>query len=440
MSNSVENSILSLLTNPDIRSVAAPYIEDWQFSEDWRYKYIQCIKQPKYSGYVPDLDGFVIDLHNHYNVNEEECEYAAAILIGYTPPKSFDEAISNVQEWVRNSYISQGVEIIASGDNNHIKAKGIESIKTAVNLQFAVDSFHDFSDDESTAVLIKEDLPSADNLISSSFNIINKSLTYGAYKKSDLVAVAAASGVGKSTLLVTEGAHFTKLGHKVCHVVLGDLSESDVFLKYLSAYNNCETETILDNGYENYMGPSVKSYFKNLRVKSLLPDTYDVFQLLAKCEQLHKKWQYDVLIVDYDGNIRESSNAVNSYFGLGQTYAQLKAHAQMKNCLVYVASQTKVETWKLEMVPKTSLNDSSKKAMHLDVMVTLGKNEKCPNVGTLNLAKVRRGKSEVYTRIALENGKGLIKEISNNKYRDMMQAYELAQQGILEFDLEQAGM
>lgn len=781
----VTRSILGLITDPDVRAIAASYLENWQFSDEpWEFAYISCIRNSKYSGKVPDLDSFIVDLHTNFHVSEDDCEQAANILLNYNEPKSLDDAVSHIQSYVSNSYITNGIEIIAAGSDKNFRAKGIESIKTAVNLVIAADTFYDFSDHDVVAKVITDELPNKDNILPSSFSVINKSLTYKGFRKGDLVCVAAAchgadegimmydgsikisqdivvgdqlmgpdslprnvlelkrgkeelykvntyknesfiinkshilhlhqnnkskgtstysrsninvsldeylsksknwkhdsklikssqlefslnlisnlnldpyflgiligdgnystktkvrfyaseielqnyieqhivslgmfytkellvgcyqyyltsgqagkpnflirelsrlgmtgskgktkfipeeylkntiynrlqllaglidtdgyyakhknsyvfssvslklanqvkwlarslgfcssiskcqnktgksrdiisyivrisgnvnqipckikdkiakpntnpknqlyhgissieplgienyygwvldndhlyldddffvhhnSGVGKSTLLVTEGVHFSRLGFKVCHIVLGDLSEADVFLKYLSAYHQVETEKILEEGHQSYLTPEITSYFQNVRVKSLLPDTYDVFQLLAKADQLYAKFPYDVLIVDYDGNIKDSSGLGNSYVESGQIYAQLKGHSMSKNCLVYVASQTKLMHWNDELVSKVSLNDSSKKAMHLDVLIGLGRNKDCPHIGKLNLPKVRRGKSDQYSFILLNNGMGLIQECRRDAYDTALHAYN-ARLNSIEFD------
>lgn len=438
MASSIEKAVLNLLLDPEIRTVAIPYIENWMMSESWLHSFVQCLKNPAYANRVPGVDEFVIDLHHTYNVSQEECEYAAAIIIEHVAPTSFDNAIHHLQEFIRNAHMTSGIEIIAAGNDKNYKARGIESIKTGINIQLAVDTFFDFSDHSAIDEHINSELPSPENLIPSKFSFINKALTYKAFKKGDLVAVQAASGIGKSTYLVTEGAHFSKLGYKVCHVVLGDLSETDMFLKYVSAYNNVETEIVLSEGYRQYLTPDVTEYFKNVRVKSLLPDTYDIYQLLGKVNQLKQKFNYDVLIVDYDGNIKEAGD--NLYLNGGQTYAHLKGHGMINDVLVLVASQTKIAHWDDEYVPKTAMNDSSKKQMHLDVLLGLGRSKNCPLVGKLNATKVRRGASDVFTYVALENAKGLITEITKAKYDEIAHQYEIAKNNSLEFTLEQAGI
>jgi hypothetical protein len=234
---------------------------------------------------------------------------------------------------------------------------------------------------------------------------------------------------GKSSLLVTEGAHFAKLGYKVANFVLGDNSEYDMFLKYLCNWTGLEITEILKNGYEKYMTPEIKSYFQNVRVKAYPPDNLDVYQLLAKADQLHQKFPFHILIVDYDANIKESSGTGNSYVEGGLVYANLKGYGKGK-CVVYSASQTKIGHWGEEMVLKHMANDSSKKQHHLDIMLGLGRSQDCPSVGTLNIAKMRRGRSDVHTRVHLDQGRGMIREIRSEEYDAIKHRYKLSQSEI----------
>jgi hypothetical protein len=435
----VTRSILGLITDPEVRTIASSYLEHWQFEETWEFAYISCIRNPKYSGIVPDLDTFIIDLHTNFHIPESDCEQAAIILLGYNPPKSIDDAVSSIQSYVRDSFITNGIEIIAAGSDKNFKAKGIESIRTAVNLVIAADTFYDFSDLSDISKAKEDDFPVGSTIIKSSFEIINKASSYGGLKLGDLIAIAAGTGIGKSSAMVTEGAFHATNGLKVCHIVLGDLTEYDVFIKYLANYANVETETLITEGYEQYLTEEFISYFKNVRVKSFNPDTLDVYQLLSKIDQLRAKFEFNVLIVDYDANIKDSSNGPNgsSYLEGGVVYANLKGYSKSK-CVTYVGSQTKIQYWDDELVLKTYMNDSSKKQHHLDMMIGFGKSKECPYIGKLNIAKMRRGKTDQYTYVHFDNGKGQVKAIKRETYETIKQKHVMMLQGSIEFNVDPA--
>lgn len=423
MSSVLAQSILGLYLNPDVRTLFKGHLTAWMFAEEWTGKFVECLDQPAYENRVPDIHEFVVDIHSNFGVSARDCDRVADIFADYRPPSNMDKVVALIQDFIRESHLSQGVELIAIGADKDHKERGIASISYGIGFQVGVDSFTDFTDDSQIEEARLEDLPADGKIIKSSFSVINRSLTYGGYKYGDLVMVAAESGVGKSTLLVTEGAHFTQDGLKVAHIVLGDLSRYDMFLKYLAAYNNVEAGEILQGDYREWMSLDIQGYFANLRIKVLAPDTFDIHQLLAKASQLYQKFKFDVLIVDYDGNIRDVNPDSSSYAEGGLVYANLKGYGH-KRCLVMIASQTKIQYWGEEIVLKNFANDSSKKQHHLDLMLGLGRNKECPKVGTLNLPKVRRGFADRRIRVRLDNGKGLIKEISQDEYERVIAAHK----------------
>lgn len=437
MSSTLVTSLLNSYLCPEVRTAAKGHLKSWMFEKDsWPYKFVQCLEQPHYDNKLPEVKEFIVDLHNTFKVYEGDCEFAAQVILDYAPPSSFERAINNVQEWVKDAYLSAGIEYIAAGGSKDLKRRGVEHIEQGLNLQFATDTFLDFSDVNIVNQARLMDLPADGHVIPSIFSVVNKSLAYKGYKKGDLVMIAAESGVGKSTILCTEAAHFAKLGYRVAHIVLGDMSDYDIFVKYLSNFHNVDSGEIITEGHRQFMTPEVIGYLKNVRVKTLSPDTFDIYQLLAKVNQIYNKFKYDVLVVDYDGNIKESGGSGNSYVEGGTIYANLKGHAQNR-CVVFVASQTKITFWGEEIVQKHHANDSSKKQHHVDVMLGLGRNKECPKIGTLNLAKVRRGQTDVRVRVAMENEKGMIREITQQQYQDKLAKFKV-QQNELSYDMEDA--
>lgn len=433
MSSVIERSILNLIVNPEIRTIAAQYLEQWQFEDSWMFSFVSCIRKAEYTGVVPDLNAIILDLHSNYSLSHDDCELAATVLLDYTEPKSIDNSIQHIQEWVKSAYINNGIEIIAAGQDKNFKQKGIDSIKTAVSFQIAVDTFFDFSDPDDIRKAKDEDFPEGSHVIPSSFSLLNKALSYGGLKYGDLIAVAGGTGVGKSSTLVTEGAFHASNGYKVCHVVLGDLTEFDVFIKYLSNYAGVDTDVIIADGWEKYATEEFKQNFKNLRVRALAPDAFDVYQLLAKVDQLYQKFPFQVLIIDYDANIKEAGGSGNSYLEGGVIYANLKGYGKGR-CVVYVGSQTKIAHWGEEFVQKAFMNDSSKKQHHLDVMIGIGKSKTCSEVGVLNLPKVRRGKSDVYSYVHFDNAKARVVEIRKEKYDQIIHISNMTREGSLTFD------
>src|SRR5690606_27111477 len=107
--------------------------------------------------------------------------------------------------------------------------------------------------------------------------------------------------------------------------------------------------------------------------------------------------KFDMVIIDYDANIK-SQNSDNMYGEGGNTYANLKSYGKGK-CVVMIGSQAKTVYWDLEILPMDAPAESSKKAHHVDIMLTIGRNKICPHLGTINIAKMRRGQAERQMRL-----------------------------------------
>ena len=427
MSLIVEQSILGFCLNPELRATFNNHLQPWMFKTDWAGSFLACLQQPAYDGVVPNMHEFIAALHNLHKVSQSDCEAAANVFLDYneTSARNPSRIIDHVQEWIREAYLTSGLEVIASGNEKDYRSKGIELVSTGISFQLGVDEFDDFTDDAAVEAARQEDLPPNGAIIPSSYSIINRSLSYKGYKYGDLVMVTAESGVGKSTVLITESAHFLRMGFRVAHIVLGDLSRFDVYAKYMANLCDVDFEEILATGHTQYaQDPTFRDCMSRLRVKVFDPDTHDIYQLIAKVGRLRQKFEFDVLIVDYDGNIKDASNSGSSYIEGGAIYANLKGYGR-KRCVVFVAAQTKIQYWGEEIILKNFANDSSKKQHHLDLMIGVGPNKEFRGVGTLNLAKVRRGIADRRSRIAFEGNRSRIVEITQAEYDKRIQRHKL---------------
>lgn len=776
MSLIVEQSILGFCLNPELRATFNNHLQPWMFKTDWAGSFLTCLQQPAYDGVVPNMHEFIAALHNLHKVSQADCEAAANVFLDYNESSARNPSriIDHVQEWIREAYLTSGLEVIASGNEKDYRSKGIELVSTGISFQLGVDEFDDFTDDAAVEAARQEDLPPNGAIIPSSYSVINRSLSYKGYKYGDLIMVTAESGVGKchakdegillyngsikmsqdiqvgdqlmgpdsqprtvlslargrdlmyrvtttkgdsfivnqqhrlwvkettrqggkwtsvadvapkditieeflsrpfsvqknkikllkssvdyaaashiispyfmglqlgdgslqgtsvsvytadaevvqeiyaeadrlhlnvrdyaqrgcrkyklasntsvrhnpilienrrlgiqdtncftktipneylvdsrknrlgllaglidsdgyynergnfyefssvshqlahqvlrlarslgfgatlstgtinsqyirsttryrvhisgaldqvpcritrkqartrqinkdvlhhgiasieplglgdyygwqvdgdhlyldddyithhnSTVLITESAHFLRMGFRVAHIVLGDLSRFDVYAKYMANLCDVDFEEILATGHTQYaQDPTFRDCMSRLRVKVFDPDTHDIYQLIAKVGRLRQKFEFDVLIVDYDGNIKDASNSGSSYIEGGAIYANLKGYGR-KRCVVFVAAQTKIQYWGEEIILKNFANDSSKKQHHLDLMIGVGPNKEFRGVGTLNLAKVRRGIADRRTRVAFEGNRSRIVEISQAEYDKRIQRHKL---------------
>jgi hypothetical protein len=423
MSNKVETSILELLCNPELREVCMGFIEEWMFSSETCKAFYKALKQPVYNGTIPTLQAFVLDCHMQHGVNEEDCEIVARVIQNAVDSSlngrvNAEECTQQIEEFIKERRTARGVEMLAAATKHSDKVKGREMLQSALSFTISTDYYFDFSDPTFIHTARDSDFPPGGVIIKSSFSVVNRSSSFKGYKYGDLILVCARPGAGKSTTMVGEGAHAVRQGFRVCHVFIGDMSEYDGFLKYIAYWSGQPIEVILRDGYEAYYTPEMRELFSRLRVKALPADTHDVYQLLAKVNKLRRSFEFDMLVVDYDANIK-SNNGDNMYGEGGNTYANLKSYGKSK-CAVMIGSQSKPAFWDVEVVPMEAPAESSKKAHHVDIMLGVGRNKACRTVGTLNIAKMRRGESDVQVRLHLDYAQARMREISVDQYQELI--------------------
>jgi hypothetical protein len=255
-------------------------------------------------------------------------------------------------------------------------------------------------------------------IIPSGYDLINESLSDGGYLKTNLCCFAANSGIGKSTAMLSESCHFVKNGYKVLYVNLGDMSPRSVFFRLLSTLSGVDSKIIRNEGYLPYLEqykPLIQDNFRNIILEAGETDLVTLVTLIKKTLLSFKA---DVVVVDYDQNIWNSQNLSLYDFG-GEVYTKLKGLAQSTNTLVFVASQTKIDAYKEEIIGKEFLSDSSKKVNNLDLLITFGAHKEIKTVGKMNLAKVRDGKSQ-WAHVKYTNNVGQIPVISKEEYEEII--------------------
>lgn len=426
----LEHSIVQLLTYPDIREEVSPYLQEWMFEGDMPRAFLKVITNDKYRGIIPDIRIFSIDLHNlpsKYALGKAEILEACKLIKGAKELET-DQDRENIRKsletFIRNKKFAQSLHTVITDDkgleDTDLSNQSYNDLVEALGFRLEEKEFPDLSSKEQLMELKELDMPEGGKIIKSYFGIINECSVYGGYKYGDLVMIAAETGAGKSTAMLCEGANAVKQGYKVAHIFLGDMSSYDGTVMYISNFLGELREKVYLE-YEKYLTPEILKAFNNIKIRAFPSDTISVYDLRAKLSQLYKKFKYDMLIIDYDANFLEMNE--NMYKEGGGTYGQLKAEGNEK-CVVIVGSQTKLEFWGNEVIPKESPAESSKKQHHVDFEFCLGKNKDCKYVGTGNLVKVRRGKSDMQTRIHFDGAHTKITEITENDYVKIKAEYK----------------
>jgi hypothetical protein len=139
------------------------------------------------------------------------------------------------------------------------------------------------------------------------------------------------------------------------------------------------------------------TYMKNITIETYLPDKFSAEEYLAHLQSdeymdtgksIHE-WA-DVIVIDYDANIKSDEQMYLKGEEIYQTLYQLT----YPNKLILMISQLAKAAWSDEIIGLGSLNESSRKQMIVDTMLTLSHppaTNPGNHLGWMNLCKNRRG-------------------------------------------------
>ena len=131
--------------------------------------------------------------------------------------------------------------------------------------------------------------------------------------------------------------------------------------------------------------------------------------------QKQKNVHYDVIIIDYDANLKQPAD--NLYESGGIIYDQAKNLAQVNKSVVFIASQPNKAFWKNELIPLEACSESSKKQMIIDLLITVGRPEGVnTGIRKIYIPKNRRGKENEILHAKMNGDTGFMYEIQQEEY------------------------
>lgn len=143
--------------------------------------------------------------------------------------------------------------------------------------------------------------------------------------------------------------------------------------------------------------------------------TMDALKEELYTQQKQKGIHYDVIIVDYDGNLKQPADSM--YESGGIIYDQAKNLAQVNHSVVFMASQPKQSFWRNELIPIEACAESSKKQMVIDMLITIGRPEGVnTGIRKIYVPKNRRGKENEIFHAKLNGETGFMYEIFQDEY------------------------
>ena len=413
----LEKVIIGSLFDFRIRNVSINLLDAYMFEDDLHKSLLTYFKGLE-SDFVDDFTTLKLKVSSYYNIDNQDNHHKLETLyLDYLEYRSSDvkEMLNEIEKFLINKKLYHLIKENLRKNNNKLtiddsmRSNLMESLDSKISVEKTV---YNFNDERDLSYLGMDKLENLE-VIKSKYNIINSAANFQGFLKGNLVCLAAKSGVGKTFYLLNESCNFLQQGKKVLYFNLGDMQPRSMLLRFLSNLSGASSDDVKTGWMRYYL--QHKETLSNLRSVILDAGEFDVRSVLAKAKKLYNSgFEYDVVIFDYDQNFKNLDGST-LYDFFGDVYTKLKAFASDK-FLVMTASQIKISEYDEEILGSNCLSDSSKKINQLDWLITLGRNAKNPTVGTMNIAKCRDGRTDVFSRIQFNLGYASIDEIDSEEY------------------------
>jgi len=234
-------------------------------------------------------------------------------------------------------------------------------------------------------------------------------ITRGGMGKGELGVVIAATGGGKSHVLVHLGATAIQKGLNVVHYTL-EMSAEDVALRY----DSLNTKTKFDDLHE--FKDLVKENIQNIKglltVKKYPPRKATTNTIRNHLEKLRNKGQeIDLILVDYADLVKPIKYGAEKRHDLELINEELIAIAEEYECPIMTASQTNRSGLNAELITMESIAEAYSKCWPAHLIFTLSRTieDKKNKTGRLFIAKNRSGVDGSVFSIYMDTAKSEIR-------------------------------
>jgi len=267
--------------------------------------------------------------------------------------------------------------------------------------------------------------------IPTGFPTLDNSFIHGGMTPWQMGTVISPPGRGKSWFLVNIGTAALMAGFNVCHILVGDNTDVDVFLRYCQRVCGATHQEIVMNS-PNFINSWAEAK-KTMNRGGLLGPEKPLGELAIKaypiegCNMSDVRsymsvlphqfgWSPHLLIVDYVDNMVPTKQGKNDglYEKGGQLYKDFLSIIQDWNICGWTASQPKVDFWEQKKISLASMAESSKKAHHAAVIlgINLEYDDQGNAMDVMNcyISKNRKGAGNRGFKISCEWDRGFFKE------------------------------
>jgi len=258
----------------------------------------------------------------------------------------------------------------------------------------------------------------ADNpndFIPSRYDWINNTFEpYPGYERGQMVLVSAAPGTGKTLWLMSEAVSMATRGYRTLYISLGDNKMKDFIVRMSAIYTGDSFPNVHRNFLDCYKQLN-KACNGNLEISINAANKVTAEEIVS----LAMAKNAEVVMVDYDGNLKGVDVGENMYHTFGAVYATLN-ELVLAGKLLFIASQPVKAAWGSKVIEMEDIGESARKQQTADMIIGIGKEKDSPNhLHTFKISKSRRGEVDVlaYT-IRLKNGR--FKQIPRQLYDDIL--------------------
>jgi hypothetical protein len=416
----LEPVVVEVLLDPQIRQFCAPHLHPWMFQRTVFKYLIETIISPDFVNRPVDLKILRLYMQSNYrDLYADDWQVVENLFKGYAAIQSPDvESVTQiVKNFIKSRIYLKGFNLYAKGD-----VKSAEScFLDAQSFTILPDPFINPLQEGIIEHLIQKDMPHGGLVIKSSLGIVNSSLLHKGYKNGDLIMVVMSPKCGKSTFMVQEAAAAADQGFKIVHMFFGDFTEYDGLCKFMSCVTGDPISNVV-NAPKLYQ-KRCESWLENWRVAAFPALSLDTSEIISYARNYRKKFQFDMMVIDYDSNVKPPGDTAMYETG-GVMYSAFKGFGQQEGVITIIGSQPKIGFWDDEVLSHTSAAESSRKQHVVDVMITAGRNPAYKKIGTFHLPLVRRGISSEITRVRFDDSNSRITEITQEEYDNLLRAHK----------------
>tara|TARA_R100000008_G_scaffold384_1_gene360 strand:- start:122 stop:1489 length:1368 start_codon:yes stop_codon:yes gene_type:complete len=291
--------------------------------------------------------------------------------------------------------IIKSVDLLQSSSFDEIA----DVINTALKLGASNDFGYDYLKDFEQRFLLKARDP-----VSTGWNEFDM-ITQGGLGKGELGVAIAATGAGKSHVLVHLGAQAVKNGLTVAHYTL-ELGDTVIARRYDSCITGVPLSFLNDN--KEKILETVKDIEGSLIVKEYPTKSASAMTIRSHLDKLRTRGiDVNLILIDYADLLKPKKSYSEKRHDLESIYEDLRGIAKEFECPIWTCSQTNRTGYNAELVSAESISEAFSKCFVADFIFTLSRtaDDKNENSGRFFVAKNRFGPDGLVYPIDMDTSK-----------------------------------